>query len=198
MNLKEIWIRFIYNFTWISKYYYIFTMKVSKNLQNCVIPLFYNYSEIVRVLNYGKLYKSDNIANVLSDYLIHPRVIQCRLQQQQPTGDCDDHAIYWCVAIKKSNLAKKVWFSLYTMKGKGTDDSISGHAVCVFQGNDEKYYWCDYSIPHQIEKIDDFQVQSANLYGCEAICGAIWEIIDIKYDDTPIFGATKRVLPPKK
>lgn len=198
MNFKNKIIQFGYLFSWIGKIYYILTMKISQNLPNCVIPMFFNTQEISKLLNYGKLYKYDNIANIFNDYLIHPRVIQCRLQQQEPFGDCDDHAIYWCVAIKKSNLAKKVWFSFFTMRGRGTDDTISGHAVCIFQGNDEKYYWCDYGNARPIEKIEDFQVQSANLYGCDSICGGTWEIIGIKQDDTPIFGESKRLLPPKK
>ena len=198
MNLKDMWYKFIYNFTWFSKIYYTLTMMISKRLLNCVVPMFYDAKDISKTLNYGKLYKHDNIANIFNDYLIHPRVIQCRLQQQELFGDCDDHAIYWCTAIKKSNLAKKVWFSFFTMKGKWPDDTYQSHAVCVFQGNDEKFYWCDYKNPNFIEKLEYFQVESANSYGCIPICGAIWEIIDVKNDDTPIFGKITRILPPKE
>lgn len=192
------WYKFIYNFTWFSKIYYTLTMMISKRLLNCVVPMFYDAKDISKILNYGKLYKHDNIANIFNEYLIHPRVIQCRLQQQELFGDCDDHAIYWCTAIKKSNLAKKVWFSFFTMKGKWPDDTYQSHAVCVFQGNDEKFYWCDYKNPNFIEKLEYFQVESANSYGCIPICGAIWEIIDVKNDDTPIFGKITRILPPKE
>lgn len=198
MNLKDKFIQFAYNFAWFTKLYFSLTMKISQNLPNCVVPLFFNTEQIIKTLNYGKLYKHDNIANVINDYLIHPRVIQCRLQQEKSFGDCDDHAIYWCAAIKKSNLAKRVWFSIFTMKGRWPDDTYQSHAVCVFQENDEKFYWCDYKNPNLIENIEDFQVKSANLYGCDAVCGTIWEIIEVKNDDTPVFGKTKRVLPPKK
>lgn len=198
MSFKDKFIQFIYFFTWFSKVYYSLTMKVSQVLRSCTIPMFLNVKEIKEILGYGKLYKYDNIADIFKDYLIHPRVIQCRLQQQIPFGDCDDHAIYWCTAIKKSNLAKKVWFSFFTMKGRWPDDSYSSHAVCVYQGWDDKFYWCDYKEPRNIENLADFQVQSANLYGNVAVCGAIWEIVDVKYDDTPIFGKINRVLPPKK
>lgn len=198
MNLRDIWYKFIYNFTWFSKIYYTLTMMISQKLPNCVVPMFYDVKEISKTLNYGKLYKHDNIANIFNDYLIHPRVIQCRLQQQELFGDCDDHAIYWCTALKKSNLAKKVWFSYFTMKGRWPDDNYISHAICVFQGNDEKFYWCDYKNPNFIKKFEYFQISSAEKFGYEAVCATAWEIIDIKSDDTPVFGKITRILPPKE
>jgi len=57
--------------------------------------------------------------------------------------------------------------------------------------------WLDLSF-NLIEKIEDFQIKSAERYGCEAVCGATWEILSISQDDTPIFGKIKRILPPKK
>lgn len=198
MSLKDKWIRFIYNFTWFSKIYYILTMKISKNLPNCEIPIYYKFEDVVKKLNYGKLYKPDNLAEVFKDYLIHPRVIQCRLNAVIPMGDCDDHAIYWCTVLKKSKLVKKVWFSFFTMKAKWPDDTYSAHAVCVFEDFEGKYFWCDYKNPHEIEKLEDFQTKSAEGYGCEAVCGSMWEIESLEKDDTPIFKAPLKVLPPKK
>lgn len=170
-------------------------MKISERLLMCPVQEYKNVEEISVRLKKGKLYKYDNIGDVIKDYLIHPRVIECRLDNEELIGDCDDHAIYWCTAIKKSNLAKKVWFSFFTMKHKGIPDQYSSHAVCVFIANDDKYYWCDYTNPRNIEKLSDFQIKSAELYGCEAICGAMWEIKQVKSDDTPIFGKILRVLP---
>lgn len=198
MSFKDKWIQFTYNFTWFSKIYYILTMKISEMLKECPVPVFVNKKEIRLLLAGGRLYKHDNVAQVFKDYLIHPRVIQCRLKSQTPFGDCDDHAIYWCTALKKSKLAKKVWFSFFTMKGRGTDDTYQAHAVCVFQDKNNRLYWCDYSEPNLIEKVEDFQTKSANRYGCDAVCGAMWEVVEILDDDTPIFGTTKRVLPLKK
>lgn len=195
MSFKDKWIRFIYLFTWFSQIWYIFTMKVSEILKECPVPKYKNRKEIQAALAGGTLYKHDNIAQAIKDYLIHPRVIQCRLEQKIPFGDCDDHAIYWCVALKKAHLVKRVWFSFFHMKGRGTDDTYSGHAVCVFLGKNNCLYWCDYRQPRFIEKIGDFQTQSAALYGNEAVCGCIWEVIGVKEDDTPIFGAINRVLP---
>ena len=174
------------------------TMKISEILKKCPIPIFNSPKEIKLLIDNGKLYKHDNIANVITDYLIHPRVIQCRLEQKIQFGDCDDHAIYWCTALKKSKLAKKVWFSFFTMKGRWPDDTYQSHAVCVFLGQDYNLYWCDYSDPRKIEKIGDFQTDSANRYGYEPVCGAIWEVIEVLNDDTPIFGQTLKILPPKK
>jgi hypothetical protein len=170
-------------------------MKVSKNLPQCPVKIYNNFDQIRNALKSGNLYEHDNIADVIKDYLIHPRVIECRLNSNKNFGDCDDHAIYWCTAIKKSKLARKVWFSFFTMTGRGVDDSINSHAVCVFLGYDNKYYWCDYKNPNLLDKPSNFQVKSANLYGCDALCGAMWEIDAIKEDDTPIFGKITRVLP---
>lgn len=195
MTLKDRWIKFIYNFIWFSKIYYILTMKVSQAFKKCEIPNFTSAKEIKLLLSGGKLYKSDNVAQVFKDYLIHPRVIQCRLNSQTPFGDCDDHAIYWCTGLKKSNLVKRVWFSFFTMKGRWPDDTYSSHAVCVFLDKNERLYWCDYSEPKLIENLQDFQIQSAKLYGCEAVCGGMWEVIEVKSDDTPVFGESFRILP---
>jgi hypothetical protein len=173
-------------------------MKISQNLPKCKVPIFYKLEDIVKALNYGKLYKNDNVANVFKDYLIHPSTIQCRLEKNILFGDCDDHAIYWCTAIKKSKLAKKVWFSFFTMKGRWPDDTYSSHAVCVFQDFEDKYYWCDYTRPNLIEKIEDFQVKSAEKYGCVPVCGAMWEIYNVLDDDTPIFREITKVIPSKR
>ena len=198
MSFKDKCIQFMYNFTWFSKIYYILTMKISKRLEKCPVPLFKEPKEIVSLLRSRNLYKHDNIADIFKDYLIHPQVIQCRLEQKIPFGDCDDHAIYWCTALKKSKLAKKVWFSFFSMKGRQPDNSYGAHAVCVFVGHDYKIYWCDYSLPREIQNIADFQVKSAERYGCEAVCAAMWEVIEIKEDDTPVFEQILRILPPKK
>lgn len=198
MILKDKWVRVTYLFTWFSQIYYILTMKISQNLPNSKIPIFYKFEDIIKILNYGKFYKHDNIANIFKDYLIHPRVIQNRLENKTLFGDCDDHAIYWCAAIKKSKLAKKVWFSFFTMKGRWPDDTYSAHAVCVYEDFDGKFFWCDYGKPNLIEKIEDFQIKSAERYGCEAVCGVTWEILSVSEDDTPIFGKITRILPPKE
>ena len=111
--------------------------------------------------------------------------------------------VYACIskvstAIKKSDLAKKIWFSFFSMKEEGKNPKYSAHAVCVFLGKDDKFYWCDYFLPRIIQKPEDFQIDSANLYKKEAICGAMWEVVGLKSDDTPIFGEIKKVLPRKK
>jgi hypothetical protein len=170
----------------------------SKIYEKCPVKVYNNVIEIKNALGNGTLYKFDMISGVPSDYLIHPSVIECRIQNKTKFGDCDDHAIYWCVALKKSNLAKKVWFSLFSMKGTGVDKSYSAHAVCVFTDNQDKLYWCDYRNPISIQKFSDFQKQSANLYGNEPICAAMWEIDRIKDDDTPVFGKITRILPEKE
>ena len=198
MSFKDRFIQFIYNFTWFSRLYYVITIKISQNLPKCEVPIYYKFEDIIKALNYGKFYKHDNVANVFKDYMIHPRTIQCRLENKVMFGDCDDHAIYWCVAIKKSKLAKKVWLSFYTMKGKWPDDTYQSHAVCVFQDFQGKLFWCDYGNPNLIQNIEDFQVKSAEKYGCEPVCAATWEIFSVLEDDTPVFRQISKILPTKK
>ena len=195
MTLKDKLIQFSYNFTWFSKVWYSFTVLFSKRLEKCSIPLYSDVEQIKNALGKGSLYKHDIIAGMKSDYLIHPAVIQCRLESQTKFGDCDDHAIYWCSAIKKSKLAKKVWFCFFTMKATGVDNSYSSHAVCVFLDKEDKLYWCDYRSPRNIKKYADFQKESAKLYGNEPVCSVMWEITQIKPDDTPVFGKITRILP---
>jgi|LakMenEpi03Aug12_release.lakeMendotaPanAssembly.Ray.scaffolds.fasta_scaffold672753_2 hypothetical protein len=178
-------------------FWYSFTMFFSKKLKKCPIPIYNNVEEITKTLRKGALYKYDIIAGIRSDYLIHPSVIQCRLENSEKFGDCDDHAIYWCAALKKSKIAKKVWFSFFTMKGIGVDQSYFSHAVCVFTDNEDKMYWCDYKNPKNIEKFSDFQKESANKYGNEPVCSVMWEVVDVKDDDTPVFGKITRILPEK-
>ena len=195
MTLQDKFIQFSYKFTWFSKLWYSFTMLLSKKLEKCPIQIYNNVEEIKNALGKGSLYKYDMIAGVKSDYLIHPGVIQCRLESKTKFGDCDDHAIYWCSALKKSKIAKKVWFSFFTMKEIGVDNSYSSHAVCVFTDKQDQMYWCDYRSPRNIQKFADFQKESAKLYGNEPVCSVMWEICEIKPDDTPIFGKITRVLP---
>lgn len=198
MIFKDLLIKSIYNFTWFSKVYYEFTMNSSVILDEaCKIPKFNSINEIKDLISRGG-YKYDNIGGVIKDYLIHPTVIQCRLNKQIPIGDCDDHAIYWCAAIKKSDLAKKVWFSFYSMKQKKENPEYSAHAVCVFQGKDDNFYWCDYSSPKKIDKVENFLNDSAALYGREPISGATWEVVALQNNDTPIFGQINKVIPKKK
>ena len=197
MTLSDKFVQFIYNFTWFSKMWYLITMFFSKTAERCPIPIYSSTQEIREAIKDGTLYTSDNIANVIRDYLIHPSTLQCRLNKGSKFGDCDDHAIYWCVSLKKSKMVKKVWFSFYTMREfDGIDESYSSHAVCVYLDNKDRMFWCDYKNPNEIEEMSQFQKQSANRYGKEPICGVTWEVIDVKEDDTPVFGKITKVLPP--
>lgn len=195
MNLKERLIVFSSNFIIFSQIWYQITMFFTKFKDSCVVPIYKDFADIKNVLSSRSLYISDKLFGFDSEHMMHPRRIQCRLNEQVQFGDCDDHAIYWCTAIKKSKLAKKVWFAAFQMKSNDNPDKFSGHAVCVFMDFNGKYYWCDYRMPELIEKREDFMHKSAKRYNCTPIVGITWEIDYIKEDDTPVFGKINRFLP---
>ena len=189
--MKDKLIRAIYSLTWFSARWYQFTMWLSKK-PGARVREYSNIEEIIGAMNYGKLYQQDEIFNIKSDHMTHPGALQLKLDNGKGFGDCDDHAIYWCAALLKSGLAKKVWIGIFTMKN---DKGYSGHAICVFEDMDHELNWCDYRMPTKIEKMSDFQNQSAERFGKQAICGAIWHVTHLKNDDTPVFGKITKVLP---
>lgn len=197
IKIRDAFTRLSFRFTIFSMLWYSITMLFSKREKQCKVPVFNSFAEIRKILKDGKLYTHDVFGGLSTDYLIHPRVIQCRLESVSPFGDCDDHAIYWCTAIKKSKLAKKVWFSFFTYKSL-TEDKYSGHAVCVFLGVNNKYYWCDYRDPRPIEFASDFQNDAAAVRKSKSIAGVLWEVTSVKKDDTPVFGKITRALPGDK
>lgn len=189
---------FWYKFQIFAQIYYKFTVFFSKLKQKNIVTVYSDVSEIERALTSTDRYISDYIFGTISDYMVHPGVIQHRLDTGAKIGDCDEHAIYWCTAIKKSNLAKRVWFAYFSFKKHDTNTGqyVRGaHAVCVFEGLDNNLYWCDYNMPIKIEKISDFQVSYCKKKKATPIVGCLWNIDKIKFDDTPVFGSMTRVLP---
>lgn len=196
--LRDKFLIFWYNFQIFAKIYYDFTLFLSKFKEKSIVKVYSNFFEIKNILSSKEHYVPDYMFGILSDYLLHPGVVQHRLDTNQKIGDCDEHAIYWCTTIKKSKLAKRVWFAYFSFKklDVNTDNyNYGAHAVCVFKGLDNKLYWCDYNMPIQIEKLSDFQVSYCQKKKAVPIVGCLWNIDDIDIHDTPIFGKITRVLP---
>jgi len=64
------------------------------------------------------------------DILKHPTFMQEALDQHPEfSGDCDDYAGYFIVAIRKGKLAESAHFGFALWEDKG---DITGHMVCVF------------------------------------------------------------------
>lgn len=187
-----------YKIQFFAQIYYKFTIFFSKLKQKNTVNTYGQLSDIKEALTSIDRYVPDYLFGTVSDYLMHPGVVQYRLDTGAKIGDCDEHAIYWCTAIKKSNLAKRVWFAYFSFKKHdiNADKYTRGaHAVCVFEGLDDNLYWCDYSMPIKIEKISDFQVSYCKKKKAIPIVGCLWSIDKIKKDDTPVFGSITRVLP---
>lgn len=136
---------------------------------------------------WGKRYRSDPLNGKL-DYLTHPSKLAYNAANELDFGDCDDHAIFWCTALLKSEMAKRVWFCFFTMEKP--DGSMSAHAICVYQDADsDTYYWCDYHLPIYLDEFRDKWLQrAAEAYGAVPVVGAMIEVKRILEDDTPVFG----------
>ena len=99
---------------------------------------FNSYQEIAHELAFGMRYKKDPL-NGLLDVLTHPTRIQDRINKDQLIDDCDGHAIYWATTLLKIKFVKNAWFS-FIMFGDA-NDSIQGHAVCVFEDWNGELFW---------------------------------------------------------
>ena len=143
-------------------------------------------TEVLEDMCWGTRYKKDPLNGKL-DYLAHPSRLAYNLDNELPFGDCDDHAIFWCTALLKSELADKVWFCFYSME-KVQTGQMSAHAICVYE-KDDMFYWTDYRLPACLDEYRDKAiVRSAEAYGANAITGAMIEVVEVLDDDTPVFG----------
>lgn len=196
--LKDKFLIFWYKFQFFAKIYYMITLYLSKYKEKSIVKVYYSFIEIKNALMSGQKYVPDYFFGKITDYLLHPGVVQYRIDNNKLIGDCDEHAIYWCTAIKKSKLAKRVWFAYFSFKkkDKSTQQYVyNAHAVCVFKGLNNKLYWCDYGMPIEIEKLSDFQVSYCNIRGVTPIVGCLWNLDELDVHDTPKFGTITRVLP---
>ena len=148
---------------------------------------FDSLTEIPNSYGWGTRYKKDPLNGKL-DNLTHPSRLAYNAANELPFGDCDDHAIYWCVALLKGGFASRAWFCIYQMEK--ADGSFSGHAICVYESaRNGMYYWTDYSLPSCLDEFRDKWVyKSAETYNATPISASMIEVTDVKKDDTPVFG----------
>jgi len=186
--------KFSYRFLFLAILWYRITMLWSRK-KGTQVKKYEKVEDIPKAFNYGRKYRWDESFGIKSDHLTHPSRLQHRLNEEsEEFGDCDDHAIYWCAALLKSGLAKKVWFAIYSMENEDGSERAA-HAVCVFADKENQLYWADYRNPRKIEQAKDYMIQSASAYNKIAIAGAITLVRGLKKDDTPIFGTITRLKP---
>jgi hypothetical protein len=191
-RIKDKLIQLSYHFTFFSIWWYSLTMRFTRKIGTNV-KKYNNLEDIPKAFDFGRKYRWDQLFGSKADHLTHPTRLQWRIDNDFEFGDCDDHAVYWCAALLKSKLAKRVWFAFYSMKKQEPINKTSradrmAHAVCVFQGLDDTLYWCDYNNPKKIEDISMFMYESASTFGYYPVAGVICHIDKLKDDDTPKFG----------
>lgn len=178
---------FIYqNFIPLVRWWYSLTMRLTK-IPSTRVRNYMDCTVIANDYGWGRRYKKDPL-NGLLDYLTHPSKLAHNAAYELQFGDCDDHAIFWCTALLKSELAKRAWFCFFTMEKR--DGSMSAHAICVYQDPDsDTYYWCDYHLPSYLDEFRDKWLQrAAEVHEATPVVGAMIEVEQILEDDTPVFG----------
>ncbi len=185
-DIKRFFIKNSIHFLFFVKVWYGLSMRLTKVHTNRVRN-FETLDEIPHSYGWGARYKKDPLNGKL-DYLTHPSRLAKNAELGDPFGDCDDHAIYWCVALLKGGFARRTWFCIYQMEKE--DGSFSGHAICVFESaKDGMYYWSDYPLPNCLDEYRDKWVyRSAQAYGANPICAGMIEVEAVREDDTPVFG----------
>ena len=185
-DIKRYFILNSFHFIYFVKFWYGLTMRLTKIDTNRVSN-FQTLDEIPSSYGWGTRYKSDPLNGML-DYLTHPSRLARNAELGDPFGDCDDHAIYWCVALLKAGHARRTWFCIYQMEKQ--DGSFSGHAICVYESvTDGMYYWTDYPLPRCLDEYRDKWIYtSAETYDETPLAGAMIEVEAVKEDDTPVFG----------
>ena len=176
------------HFMWVPKWWYTLTMKLTK-INDSKVVLYNKTADIASSFDWGMLYKSDPLNGKL-DYLTHPSRLAKNVADDEPFGDCDDHAIWWCTTMLKSGLAEQAWFCFYTMIKKNSLE-MSSHAVAVFKDKDGIYSWTDYRLPSSLlQDWHKWPYRSAETYDARPIAAVMFEIKEVKEDDTPVFGET--------
>lgn len=180
------------HFLWFVKFWYGLSMFLTRTKTH--VKYYKSYSGIVEAIDYGRDWRSDPLKGVL-DVVTHPTRFQDRLNEATPgvkdkIGDCDDHAAYWCVALLKSGLAAKAWFSFYQMRNK-TTGKVGGHVVCVFEDHQGKRKWCDYDMPTTLypeESKFAWATQSAARFNSTVIAAGMIEVKRVSRMDSITFG----------
>lgn len=119
--------------------WYGFTARLGdKRHGDPVIPAASITALVARLLG-GHFYMRDKL-----DAMKHPRIVQARLNRNEPIGDCDDHAAYIASVLLKSALAKKVYAAQVHME---RDGQTRGHVFVLFTDDDRDWFAMDYFVP---------------------------------------------------
>ena len=174
---------------WVVPMWYGLSMRLTRKCKTKVAT----YSDIAgipKALDYGRDWRPDPLNEKL-DVLMHPTKFQQRINKGRPgekdvLGDCDDHAMYWCVTLLKSGLAAKVWFSSFQYWD--SNDVVGGHAVCTFEDSNGQLWWADCHMPVKMTDRWDFAKAHASV---TPIIATRFEIKKITKNDTPRFGKSE-------
>lgn len=172
-------------FLWFVPFWYGLTMRLTR-VKGVQVMTPDSPSSIAAALAYGRRWRRDPLKGKM-DVLSHPTRVQRRIDKGEPIGDCDDHAIIWCVALWKGRFTRRLYFAyLQYVDEKGKQ---SGHVVCNYQALDGKWYWADYDRPQLHDGGLDWAHRVATAYGGTPVCAAMIEIKDAT-NDNPKFGRT--------
>lgn len=120
-----------------------------------ILP-FTHLSQLPEFVKRGSLWRSDSWKQ-LFDAVSSPQYAQQVFSGKEPVPehglDCDEHAIFLVAAIKKSlelgrltDKVKQPFFLTVTWFEDGWKPN--GHNVCLFEMEDGKFYFMDYSEPN--------------------------------------------------
>ncbi len=169
--------------------WYAFTMWLTGK-RGVEIKGYESEHQIAEALSWGRTWVSDPLGGVL-DNMYHPTRVQFNMNLGRPVGDCDDHAVYWCAALLKSKLARKVWLSFYQYER--VDGHVGGHVVCVFEKLGGGCYWVDYGIPAKIAKRSDWLITMEKKKIRRVLGAAEIPIERMKFDGTLVLGKAKKL-----
>lgn len=140
-----------------------------------VVPTYASTHDIITALDYGNLYKSDPNKGH-RDVMYHVTHAQRHIATGKGSMDCDDYACYWLYTLLKSGLAKRAWLGvLFFLR----NDKFEGHAIAVFEGQDGKMYWADYTDPNPFVEEWGWAKASVAAFGGQLLVANIHEVVRI-------------------
>ena len=179
----------------LSGYWYALTMWWSQVGEVVLRPV-KSYADIAKALDGGKRWREDPLGG-LFDSLYHPSRIQLNIDMNEPIGDCDDHAVYWCAMLLRSGLARRAWLAFYQYRR--SDGVVGGHVVCVFESTDPgpdgkpKLFWVDYGLPELIKSRETWIELLCARKSRTCLGAAEIPVTHLREDDTPVFGPVSRL-----
>lgn len=140
----------------------------------------------------SKLKWTEDPWNGKMDIVKHPTFMQEAIDSHPDyAGDCDDYAMYWIVALRKSGLAKDAFMASVLWEDSG---DISGHACCVFSINGQWYWVSNWykCVPQKIDTMYGWMNKMLEQSKKKCVVAGRYEVEKILDDDTVIFGPAWR------